>query len=318
MVVLPPSRTSKGVYRWVHEMEPADPPRWLLEAVGGNRRPAGGSRSPRVSSPTTPSADEEFKRPASSHPQPAGPAGPRVDRHRHGDLAGHGSLPSLVLVCSTSGARSGRAPPATTPPEPGRSGRRSQRPPPDRIGAGTLIYRATQADPTWGDRVEDAAWAEFLSKKFQRKRESSMTVIRLPDSDDETEVEATAPPFSEEALALEFVRRHVEGVRYVALWNRWMYFDLTHWREDVYLPHIRRGPRDLPRRCQCGEQEGRGGEAPCCREDPCRRRQPVERRPGAGSDDRPVGRRRHSHQHADRHREPHDRSSGTSRAGRTT
>ena len=32
-----------------------------------------------------------------------------------------------------------------------------------------------------------------------------------------------APPFSEEALALEFADRHSGEVRYVAIWNKWYF-----------------------------------------------------------------------------------------------
>ncbi|PPQ16621.1 hypothetical protein CV770_25220 [Bradyrhizobium sp. AC87j1] len=41
-----------------------------------------------------------------------------------------------------------------------------------------------------------------------------------------------APPFSEEALALEFVNRHRHEVRYVAKWNRWLIWDAGRWRFD--------------------------------------------------------------------------------------
>ena len=35
----------------------------------------------------------------------------------------------------------------------------------------------------------------------------------------------TAPPFSEEALAILFADLHAGAMRYVAAWNRWLIFD---------------------------------------------------------------------------------------------
>ena len=44
--------------------------------------------------------------------------------------------------------------------------------------------------------------------------------------------EELAPPFSEEALALEFAKRHASALRYVAAWNKWLVWDGTCWRVD--------------------------------------------------------------------------------------
>ena len=41
-----------------------------------------------------------------------------------------------------------------------------------------------------------------------------------------------APPFSEEALALEFASRHGDKARYVAIWNKWLFYDGLRWRAD--------------------------------------------------------------------------------------
>jgi putative DNA primase/helicase len=46
---------------------------------------------------------------------------------------------------------------------------------------------------------------------------------------------ATALKFSEDGLALVFTQRHVENIRFVAKWGRWLHYDLTHWREDALL-----------------------------------------------------------------------------------
>src|SRR5271168_4869019 len=41
-----------------------------------------------------------------------------------------------------------------------------------------------------------------------------------------------APAFSDSALALRFVDRHVGDLRYVAAWGRWLEWTGNHWRFD--------------------------------------------------------------------------------------
>jgi putative DNA primase/helicase len=43
---------------------------------------------------------------------------------------------------------------------------------------------------------------------------------------------ALAPEFSDDALALEFTRRHGDDLRYVAPWGKWLRFDGRRWAED--------------------------------------------------------------------------------------
>jgi putative DNA primase/helicase len=43
---------------------------------------------------------------------------------------------------------------------------------------------------------------------------------------------ASAPAFSEEAIALNFANQHAADLRYVARWNQWFCWDGTCWRED--------------------------------------------------------------------------------------
>src|SRR5215212_10415705 len=43
------------------------------------------------------------------------------------------------------------------------------------------------------------------------------------------------PTFSEEALALRFAERHEEGLRYVAVWNRWLTYNGKRWNFDDTL-----------------------------------------------------------------------------------
>jgi putative DNA primase/helicase len=57
--------------------------------------------------------------------------------------------------------------------------------------------------------------------------------ISIEDADvKELDVEETAPAHSEEAIALEFARRHADRLRYVAKWNQWLTWDGTCWRRD--------------------------------------------------------------------------------------
>ena len=46
---------------------------------------------------------------------------------------------------------------------------------------------------------------------------------------------ADLPLEAEEALALEFARRHRADLRYVASWNQWMSWEKDHWRDDKTL-----------------------------------------------------------------------------------
>jgi putative DNA primase/helicase len=57
-----------------------------------------------------------------------------------------------------------------------------------------------------------------------------VNVFHLHDDDDEDE---KAPPYSEEALALEFANRHGGQARYVAVWNKWRLYDGLCWRVDA-------------------------------------------------------------------------------------
>src|SRR4051812_46114041 len=47
---------------------------------------------------------------------------------------------------------------------------------------------------------------------------------------------ARPPPFTDEALALQFAEKHAHELRFVAAWNRWLRFDGRRWRlEDTLL-----------------------------------------------------------------------------------
>jgi putative DNA primase/helicase len=49
---------------------------------------------------------------------------------------------------------------------------------------------------------------------------------------------ADAPPFSEEALALEFVKRYGDETRYVAAWGKWRIYGGRSWRADEKLEAV--------------------------------------------------------------------------------
>jgi putative DNA primase/helicase len=50
---------------------------------------------------------------------------------------------------------------------------------------------------------------------------------------------ASAPQYSDEALALRFAERHAGDMRYAALWGHWLHFDGKRWHPDETLLGIR-------------------------------------------------------------------------------
>ncbi|MGA8955257.1 MAG: phage/plasmid primase, P4 family [Pseudolabrys sp.] len=52
---------------------------------------------------------------------------------------------------------------------------------------------------------------------------------------DDTAEDPRPPAFSDEALALRFADLHVDDLRYVAAWNRWLMWDGTRWQFDDTL-----------------------------------------------------------------------------------
>jgi putative DNA primase/helicase len=61
-----------------------------------------------------------------------------------------------------------------------------------------------------------------------------VSAAALDDEDATAEVpeQASAPAFSEEALALAFADRHADELRYVAEWGRWLIYDGRVWKVD--------------------------------------------------------------------------------------
>lgn len=54
-------------------------------------------------------------------------------------------------------------------------------------------------------------------------------------SPDDERLAASAPAFSDEALALQFADRHSGDLRFVAAWNRWLFWDGYHWQFEETL-----------------------------------------------------------------------------------
>jgi putative DNA primase/helicase len=69
---------------------------------------------------------------------------------------------------------------------------------------------------------------------------------------DDTEADARAPEYSDEALALAFAELYVHKLRYVAAWNKWLIWNGSRWRDDSTLhvfAFVRRLCREVARDC---------------------------------------------------------------------
>jgi putative DNA primase/helicase len=44
-----------------------------------------------------------------------------------------------------------------------------------------------------------------------------------------------APAFSDEDLALQFAERHAGDLRFVAAWNKWLFWNGHHWQFEETL-----------------------------------------------------------------------------------
>ena len=82
---------------------------------------------------------------------------------------------------------------------------------------------------------------------------ASVPAERPGELADEDESPDRAPEYSDEALALKFAELHVDELRYVALWGKWLLWNGSRWREDMKLRVfylVRRMCREIARRCQ--------------------------------------------------------------------
>jgi putative DNA primase/helicase len=56
-----------------------------------------------------------------------------------------------------------------------------------------------------------------------------------PPPEDNAGTEDRPPAFSDDALAIRFAKRHVDELRYVAEWGKWLSWASDHWRPDKTL-----------------------------------------------------------------------------------
>jgi putative DNA primase/helicase len=106
--------------------------------------------------------------------------------------------------------------------------------PPDRLGPGTLIYEARQADPAF--RLPSRRGGP-TAPRCQATDEGSRQAIGpiVAGGSDGPDDEPLPPGFTEDALALEFTSRHAYDWRYVAAWARWLCWTGTHWQHETTL-----------------------------------------------------------------------------------
>jgi putative DNA primase/helicase len=76
------------------------------------------------------------------------------------------------------------------------------------------------------DRLWDADPELRAEAEAEREKHSA---ARLEIAD------ARPPEFSDESLALRFAAKHAETARYVARWNRWLWWSGGYWRTDETL-----------------------------------------------------------------------------------
>jgi putative DNA primase/helicase len=68
---------------------------------------------------------------------------------------------------------------------------------------------------------------------------------------------ASAPAYSDEALALRFAQRHASDLRYVAELSKWLSWARTHWRADNTLhafDHARQIIREAAKACKASKK----------------------------------------------------------------
>jgi Bifunctional DNA primase/polymerase, N-terminal/Primase C terminal 2 (PriCT-2) len=153
MSVAPPSKTSKGVYRWINKRRIAMAPQWLLDLV---RKPA---RAPddvwqQYANSTKQASIEELTLATAMIPNPDIPWDP--DKNTPGwngigmalFAATEGSAEGFRLFDAFS-KRSAKYNEATTRAK----WEAFHRCPPHEIGAGTMLYLAEQAEPNWRERI---------------------------------------------------------------------------------------------------------------------------------------------------------------------
>ena len=111
-------------------------------------------------------------------------------------------------------------------------------------------YNQARIEPPWPParlRTE----AERLWRK-DGERNGGGVAVGPATGDGHSEDGPLPPAFTEDALALEFTRRHAEDWRYVAAWGQWLLWTGTHWQHETTLKayHLaRRVCRDAAATC---------------------------------------------------------------------
>jgi putative DNA primase/helicase len=81
-----------------------------------------------------------------------------------------------------------------------------------------LVARALELDPNWNEKEQRAEIESMCDRWLKKHPEIART--------------DNAPPFSEEAIALDLASRQAEALRFVSEWGKWFCWDGTCWRED--------------------------------------------------------------------------------------
>lgn len=173
MVVMPPSRTKRGEYRWVDVSAPILPmPAWLLEALATDEERAGQAQfGGQFGSNFQPLSEAELRAAVAAIPNDES-----VGWHDWNNTgmaiwrASGGTELGLELFVDWSRKWTEGFDDAATR----KRWRDYDSSPPDRIGAGTLIYRASQADPNWRRVV---AAQEAVADAARKRSEPNVPAI---------------------------------------------------------------------------------------------------------------------------------------------
>jgi P4 family phage/plasmid primase-like protien len=97
-----------------------------------------------------------------------------------------------------------------------------------------VAYNEARIDPPWPlHRLQTEA--ERLWRKDAERNGGGQNGSPPPSTTSDGEDGPLPPGFTEDALALEFTRRHAEDWRYVALWGQWLHWTGTHWQHETTL-----------------------------------------------------------------------------------
>ena len=212
MVMAPPSVRADGVYRWLNELEIAEPPAWLVQLAIAASRKRKEKRSNPPHAIKDPWEAERFAAAVADLPNP------NLDWENWNRLimaiyfATGGSNEGLKLAHTWSmKSKSKYDADATDDKWHDLHGC-----PPTDIGAGTIYFELEKYDPGWRQRYEDSH--------------------PRPGTPDDGGHHARKPPeFTEDAIALRFAEQHAGDLRYVAEWGKWFRWTGNRWEEEKTL-----------------------------------------------------------------------------------